>query len=110
MEAAAEAVDVHLADQLRHRIARATAAGQHEREEDRTSETHERRIGAGPDASRRSPVTPASRRAYQNEEAPMKRLLMYVFLTMAVAVPSMAWAAQACACCPECPPGCPCCE
>lgn len=39
----------------------------------------------------------------------MKRFLMYAFLTMAVAVPSMAWAAEACACCPECPPDCPCC-
>jgi hypothetical protein len=37
----------------------------------------------------------------------MKKFLMYAFLSLAVGVPSAAWAAQAC--CPDCPPGCPCC-
>jgi hypothetical protein len=39
----------------------------------------------------------------------MKRILMYVFLATAVAIPTMAWAAEACSCCPDCPPDCPCC-
>lgn len=42
----------------------------------------------------------------------MKKLLMYLFLALAVAVPSAAWAANAaatCDCCPDCP-GCPCCK
>jgi hypothetical protein len=39
----------------------------------------------------------------------MKKLLMYLFLAMAVAVPTAAWAAEAaCDCCPNCP-GCPLC-
>ena len=41
----------------------------------------------------------------------MKKLLMYLFLATAVAVPAAAWAAEpGCACCPDCPPGCPCCK
>jgi hypothetical protein len=41
----------------------------------------------------------------------MKKLLMYVFLALAVGVPTAAWAAEAaCSCCPDCPPGCPCCK
>jgi hypothetical protein len=41
----------------------------------------------------------------------MKKLLMYLFLAMAVAVPTAAWAAEAaaCDCCPNCP-GCPLCN
>ena len=40
----------------------------------------------------------------------MKRILMYVVL--ALGVPTVAWAAKtaACSCCPDCPPGCPCCD
>ena len=39
----------------------------------------------------------------------MKKVLMYLFLAAAVVVPSAAWAAEACACCPDCPTHCPCC-
>ncbi len=38
----------------------------------------------------------------------MRKLLMYALLAMAVAVPTVAWAAEA-ACCPDCPAGCPFC-
>jgi hypothetical protein len=38
----------------------------------------------------------------------MKRWMMYALLALATAVPTMAWAVEAC--CPDCPncPGCPC--
>jgi hypothetical protein len=39
----------------------------------------------------------------------MKKLLMYLFLATALVVPTAAWAVEA-ACCPDCPPGCPCCR
>lgn len=41
----------------------------------------------------------------------MKKLIMYLLLGLAVGVPTVAMAAEAvCACCPDCPAGCPCCK